>query len=891
MSNLSINFNSFIQNPLKLRLFFAFTFIFFAMIIATISFAVNYTYENKYVANEVHKKAISLINDKTQYLKYHFDIQKSRLNSISENSIFQDYLEDKQNKTNITSLFEQIIASDRNIMQIRYIDKNGLENIRIDRNGKDYSYKIIKENALQNKKDRYYFKEVAQLKEHSGVWISDIDLNIENGKIQKPYVPTVRLAIPVYHNTQFDGIIILNIFMEDILKTITNSSMFIISLVDSEGDFLVAKSEVDGKLVDLSWSKYHLTKLDTQHFAPKHIAQILNSYEFDSEMYHAKKISNTVGIPQDIRIILKMKNETIEKLKEESIHKILDTLGIILLISGPIGLLLAYIPSFLATKVYNSSKKLEEKTLLFDEYLEAMNINNIISKSDLKGRITYVNENFCKVSGYSEQELIGQPHSLLRDPSEAKETFKILWLTIQSGKTWKGILRNIKKDGGFYDIDIAIMPIFNSNKKIIEYLAIRHDITELIEQRKNLISIATKDPLTNTGNRYKLILDIKEHIVNNIAVIDIDKFSSINDFYGHEIGDEVIAKFSQLLLENITDEFEVYRLHSDKFAILNYTLDTNRFTNFITHLNTKMIESIISTEVEEFDIVTTSGISSCDNELILSTAEIANKHAKKIGKKVLLYSKELNIEKEFEQNIIWTHKVKKALSEDRIILHYQPLLNNHTQKIEKYEALVRLVDEDNSIISPFFFLDIAKSSGQYIDITKVVIEKSFKKFQHEDIEFSINLTVEDILDDELCSYLEEMIQRYNIASKLVLELVESEGIEQFGVVQKFIKRLKSYGCKIAIDDFGTGYSNFEYLVKLEADYIKIDGSMIKNINNDENMKEIVKTIIDFSKKMNYKTIGEFVATEEIMQTVKELDIDYSQGYYIGKPDENLQKEA
>lgn len=437
-------------------------------------------------------------------------------------------------------------------------------------------------------------------------------------------------------------------------------------------------------------------------------------------------------------------------------------------------------------------------------------------------------------------------------------------------------------------MDIAIMPIFNTKKEIVEYLAVRHDITELMEQRKNLINIATKDQLTGFGNRYKLNLDIKEHFVNNIAVIDIDKFAAINDFYGHILGDEIIQKFSELIKEALTDEFQLYRLHSDKFAIHNFTLDTTRFVNYMEHLNTKMIESVIETDIESFDIVTTTGISTNDNETIISTAEIANKYAKEINKKVLVYTPELDIEKVYEQNIIWTQKVKKALLEDRIIIHYQPIYNMASQKTEKYEVLVRLLDEDGSIVTPFYFLDVAKSSGQYIDITKTVIRKSFEKFKDLDVEFSINLTIEDILDEELCNYLETMIAEYRLSKKLVIEIVESEGINEFNIVQNFIKRLKFLGCKIAIDDFGTGYSNFEYLVKLEPDFIKIDGSMIKNINSDENMKEIVKTIIEFAKKMDYLTIGEFVASKEILHTIQKLGIDYAQGYYIGAPEGEIQ---
>lgn len=891
MHRFSLTFNDFLKSPVKLRLSFAFAFIIFAMIIAVISFIISYSYESEYITSEIENKADFFISEKTKHLKDLVDRQKDVLNSIIANQLFQEYVKTGTKREDTQALFEQIIASDTNIMQIRYINSDGEEKIRFHRNEEKYSYKRVDSSLLQNKKSRYYFEEVSKLNQDTPIWISDIDLNVENGKVQKPYVPTMRFAVPVYSENHFSGIVIINIFMKTILNDVIDSPLFIVSLLDKDGECIVGYSEMDGKILDLSWSKYLLNKVDIKHFAPNYIENILDSAEFSSDIYNSKKINSTVGTTQELILVLKVREAKIEELRENTIRKMFDTLLLVLLFSGPVGLLFALIPSLLASKVFNATRKLEERSLMFDEYLEAMNINNIISKSDLKGRITYVNENFCKVSGYREEEIIGKPHSLLRNPEEKKETFEILWLTIQSGKIWRGFLKNRKKDGGFYDVDIAIMPIFNLEKEIVEFLAIRHEITELIAQRKEILNIATKDPLSDVGNRYKLSIDIQKHILNNVAVIDIDSFSTVNDFYGHKVGDEVIMKFSHLLLENLTNEFELYRLHSDKFAIHNYTLDSKRFTNFITLLNAKMIDSVIVTEVESFDIVCTAGISSADNASIISTAEIANKYAKKINKKVLEYSSDLNIEQGFEQNIKWTHKVKQALREDRIIMHYQPIVNNRLKKITKYEALVRLVEEDGTIISPFHFLDIAKNSGQYIDITKVVIAKSFEHFEYEDVSFSINLTIEDILDNELINYLDEMIEKYKVADRLVLEIVESEGIEEFAIVQRFIQKMKSRGCKIAIDDFGTGYSNFEYLIKIDADFIKIDGSMIKNINQDNNMKEIVKTIIEFAQKMNLLTIAEFVATKEILDTVEELGIDYSQGYYLGAPSATTQRES
>jgi EAL domain-containing protein (putative c-di-GMP-specific phosphodiesterase class I) len=196
-------------------------------------------------------------------------------------------------------------------------------------------------------------------------------------------------------------------------------------------------------------------------------------------------------------------------------------------------------------------------------------------------------------------------------------------------------------------------------------------------------------------------------------------------------------------------------------------------------------------------------------------------------------------------------------------------------------------DEDGNIILPFFFLDVAKKTKKYFDITKIVIAQSFEMFKDKDVEFSVNLSIMDILEPRIFNYILMMLKKYDIGSKVVFEIVESEYIENFQTVINFIDEVKKYGCKIAIDDFGTGYSNFAYLIKLKADYLKIDGSLIKNINTDQNSYLVVLTIVEFAKKLGMQTIAEFVENEHIFKIVKELGIDYSQGYHFSPPQKKL----
>jgi len=201
--------------------------------------------------------------------------------------------------------------------------------------------------------------------------------------------------------------------------------------------------------------------------------------------------------------------------------------------------------------------------------------------------------------------------------------------------------------------------------------------------------------------------------------------------------------------------------------------------------------------------------------------------------------------------------------------------------------LMRLIKKDGTEVSPFFFLDIAKKTRVYKELTKIVVTQAFEKFKDNDYEFSINLSIEDIMLHDVASWIFDLAVEKGVNKRLVIELVESEGIESFDKVDNFIKQAKEYGMKIAIDDFGTGYSNFEYLIKLNADYIKIDGSLIKDIDKDEKLCGVVETIVTFAKKNDIKVIGEFVATQEIYEKIKLLDIDFGQGFYLGKPLKDL----
>jgi EAL domain-containing protein (putative c-di-GMP-specific phosphodiesterase class I) len=274
-----------------------------------------------------------------------------------------------------------------------------------------------------------------------------------------------------------------------------------------------------------------------------------------------------------------------------------------------------------------------------------------------------------------------------------------------------------------------------------------------------------------------------------------------------------------------------------------------------------------------------------EDEKRLEKADRALTQAKKEKKSYVIYNEDKNNTNVHLNNIKMISKITNALKNDNIIVFYQAIVNENKQ-IKKYEALVRMRDE-NDIISPFHFLDISKRTRHYNSITKVVIEKTFEKFKNEDKRFSINLTADDIINEDTVNLINKKLSECKDPTQVVFELVESDDLSELSEIEEFITNIKKIGAKIAIDDFGTGYSNFSYMIRIKPDFLKIDGSLITNINSDENAYKIVQTIVSFCKKLNIKTIAEFVHSEEIFEICKNLGIDEFQGYYFSEPKEEL----
>lgn len=537
------------------------------------------------------------------------------------------------------------------------------------------------------------------------------------------------------------------------------------------------------------------------------------------------------------------------------------------------------------------SQKLSENITFLDGYKMAIDETSIVSKTDEKGIITYVNKMFCEISGYKEEELIGQPHSIIRHSDMPKDAFKELWQTIKDGRIWKGVVKNSKKNGGHYIVDATIIPIVDSDGNFKEYVGVRHDITEL-EDSKEEIKKQKTYLLTKLPNRNQLLEDLKFAKKPILFYLNIDNFSNLNDFYGTKIGDSVLIHLANHLEDiAIVKKYKTYKLNADGYILLfedeNLTKESYRdvFEDIIDCVEKNRIDCDLQNRVS----ITVSGGASfhqqgIPNENLIVNANTARKVAQVGDNKFLVYDSFMQKDDSYLHNITWVNMIKNAILEDRFVTFFQPIIDNNTGKITKYEALVRIKDNNDKIISPFFFLEIAKKAKLYSKITKIVLDKTFETFENRpELQFSINLSMEDINSPETTGYIYKKLKTYPHTNQIIFEITESEEIKDYESIKRFIKIVKNYGVKIAIDDFGSGYANFKHILDLEADFIKIDGSLIKEIDTDENSQIITEAIIAFSKKLGRQTIVEFVHNEKVYEKVKLMGADCSQGYYLGEP--------
>ncbi|AOY89630.1 hypothetical protein BKP64_16430 [Marinobacter salinus] len=529
-----------------------------------------------------------------------------------------------------------------------------------------------------------------------------------------------------------------------------------------------------------------------------------------------------------------------------------------------------------------TARELNLSMQFLEQYKHALDKTAIVTKTDVGGKITYVNRLFESISGYSAEEVIGKSHSMLRHPDMPSRVFRDLWQTILKKKVWQGTIKNRKKNGGYYYVDTTIVPIIDQNGDILEFISIRNNITDIILNQELLTQQRT-DKLTGLRSRARLIEDLTNKQPSQLALMDVRNFKSFNDYYGITIGDRILIELAAELERCCHDQgIIVYRLYGANFALMPVSdIEFSEFKIILEGLARELQANPISVNNEHFDIEFFFGVGRGSKNL-LTFAETALQRVKQENTPNSVF--ELS-EQDFDhtENFYWLNEIKEALRDGRMVSHYQPIVSvSGDSGSAKHESLLRMIGRDGEVISPFRFLGLAKKSKYYPEITRKVVADAFSLASSRNFTVSVNLSAEDIENTSTSEFILGQLAEHG-GSNLIFEITETESIQDYSRVKRFVESIRSFNAQIAIDDFGSGYSNFSYLIELQPEYVKIDGSIISRILSDEKSRLITESIVDIAHKIGSKVIAEFVSSEDIAQVLRAINVDYFQGFHFGKP--------
>ena len=430
----------------------------------------------------------------------------------------------------------------------------------------------------------------------------------------------------------------------------------------------------------------------------------------------------------------------------------------------------------------------------------------------------------------------------------------------------------------------ALAHLSNTVSREFENLNLR--LQQRIQEKTNeILNQAYTDRLTGLPNRLKLIRSLDGAIGRYIVLIDIDNFTSLNDFFGFSVGDSILRSVADSIGSYLErNHADLYKLPSDGYAVVNHDIESEgELLEWLEKFSTFMKQQIVEYDNQAVTISVTMGAARIEGAESLTHADLALKHAQRTRVDYLLYDEEKQFSKNIQKNLRMAELINAAVKDHRIVPYYQPIYDLKSGKISKYECLARMLCEDGTVLGPANFLEVAKKTRQYPEITRLMMEQALECQACTGHTLSLNIEIDDILNEETRRFLLDRLQRSDHSRTMIFEILENQEVLDDPIILNFIRDVKTLGGKIAIDDFGSGYANFYHMTRIAADIVKIDGTLIRNIHRDENTRIVVEAIVNFAHQLGMQTVAEFVHSAEVLEAVKRIGIDCAQGFYLGKP--------
>ena len=535
-------------------------------------------------------------------------------------------------------------------------------------------------------------------------------------------------------------------------------------------------------------------------------------------------------------------------------------------------------------------------------YRAAVDAAAIFSETDKSGIITYVNEQFCDISGYSAQELIGQNHRILNSGQHPPEFFIDMWKKVSRGQVWKGEICNRKKDGSLYWVESTIVPMYDdASQRVQKYVSIRFDVTEKRKFLETLQWQAEHDELTGLPNRFLLSKALDQAIVKAksqpstvaVGVLDLDGFKQINDRYGHEIGDRLLVAVADRLKHSMRIEDTVARLGGDEFVLILGGRDPKVLESALQRL-LAALSAVYIIDGIGINISASIGVTLYPNDnenadTLLRHADQAMYKSKQSGRNCF-YLFDVSKDKMDKSAFDTVIRVRQALHDGELCLHYQPKISLSSGAVIGFEALLRWQHPRDGLILPQYFIPLIEQSDLIVEIGEWVIDQALSQIeQWADLghlwSVSVNIAALHLKKENFVKSLKFLLDSHpNVLPQMLdIEITESVVIEHLSHVTQCLIACQDLGVTFSLDDFGTGYSSLSYLKQLPTQTIKIDKSFIRDILIDKDSLGLTKAIIGLAKSFNREVIAEGVETVEHGVLLMNLGCDVAQGYGIAKP--------
>tara|TARA_R110002111_G_scaffold261826_3_gene335804 strand:+ start:8279 stop:10546 length:2268 start_codon:yes stop_codon:yes gene_type:complete len=539
-----------------------------------------------------------------------------------------------------------------------------------------------------------------------------------------------------------------------------------------------------------------------------------------------------------------------------------------------------------------------------EAFRKAVDAAGIVAMIDLQGTILEANENFCTVSGYTHDELVGQNHNIVLSEHHPVEFFEELYATVKQNKIWRGEICNRAKDGSLYWVDTTIVPMLDEDDKAVSYFTLRIEISDRKRLMGQLHTQAYNDSLTGLPNRASILDSIQNAIDRSadhhfaLLFLDFDRFKLINDSLGHDMGDELLREIAQRLRTALrgSDQIKPARLGGDEFVILlsdltnlsDATVVAERLLEVFSKSYQLGPHTVYSTA--SIGVVTSAYHYEAASDM-LRDADLAMYKAKAAGQgSYLVFDQTMRLKAQYRLQL--EGDLREAISQDEFSLLYQPIVALESGMLEGVEALIRWQHPERGLISPLDFIPVAEETGLISTIGKWCLDEACRQFAAWRQEFGssapsflhVNVSRRQLLDPNLTKFVQQVIEKHAIPpERLHLEVTESLMMQDQKTFIAILKELRKSGIKIDMINFGTGNSSLSCLHEFPLDVLKIDRSFVMNAKDACDYAALLQVIITLADNINLQVVAEGITDSDQLILLQALGCEYGQGYLFANP--------